>query len=803
MSTADIYRDFLEDLTSCEADEDVYRILQDIESLLRHSELRIARIAYLEVLNEFSEEDLKDFPNVKTGSISDPLTLDQHIYIITNGILKSYENGEVSVNEICQLTHSADGLKVLQNLLEEVPDTEQAELWNEKESAKAEKGELEQKIPRQPLKLQFSLIVRRVSIAAILTLIITFLLIPFYEKSKLGIHNLTPPLLDSPSLAKAGVVPEICIGPDLQTCLRKLINSNASSSRENEITSFKYGYLDEDKILDYVITGNGYVLCLSKKRGKIVVNWKFKLTPNCLDPEFLPSLEETLDYGQYYASPPDPEEPNKRRTDNQIFNKWIDLPPHPTVAEAWPILAPDLQILKICDYDGDGKSEVVLGFFGAVIILDSDGKQKEYTFEGNNHKSIKILDGLFFDQPWELYDLNDDGKMEFIIYRMIGHWTDFNTKAPLEIRDIDGNSLYVYNGELYNSRGLYVASHEGKEVWHLNLPYQCHRIDVKDWDDDDKPEIILDTHVSCNGYIMNYDLKSNDIVSKNFDLNTVPEEVLKGENILNESGFVDDLDVGFLILGMDNGPGEVEFWKDNIIPYCEIMYGDEGGLRPENHLCSRNISYIDSERIECLRYSATRNLKTNTFENWTMQSWIPNPQTKQFDISNGSINGFARLYNYQDSCMFGVKTDKGLRRILGICPGDQVSLIDEDFSVISTYKLENHKGESKVIWKDKSRDVVVFDVKDIDNNGQLEILVGFVDLSGESDNTTSLVKILTISPETEELIDFHPDSGCDGFVVAGKTILNASFEKIDGDDKYDILVTSSENVYFKSIKWDS
>ena len=556
----------------------------------------------------------------------------------------------------------------------------------------------------------------------------------------------------------------MCAGIDPQNCLIRLTSIDDTISHVNEFAHFKYSDLDDDGYLDFIFSGNGQVFCIDLKAN---VKWNFEVSKDSFDKEVMQSLATTAEYkrrdAQYFSEKPE-------------YKKWLDLPENPTLDEAWSALIQDIQLLKICDFDGDNSKEVLLWLYGAVIVLDKDGNQKFMDIEGVRHKSIKILDGIVHDRPWDLYDFDNDGKIEFIVYRMSGYPMDESGKIICP---------YQYDGEISNARGLYVASYLGKKLFHLNLPYLCQRIEVCDWDHDKNPEIVIDTHSPTNGYTVNYSESSRMIVGNNLNWSTIPGDYING---------TDDLSVGFLIMGFENGIGRVEFWKE---PHPYETFGKN---RPGLFFCSRYLNPGENGRLECI-YHGNYDPSTWEMTDWFMQPWLPNQQN-DFDKLDIVTGGYADLYHYQRAGLFGFETSKGFRRVFGFSPNGEVRLVDENYKMISSYEIDARQ-KTNTEWNGISKDAVIFDMKDLDKNGIPEILVGSGGFNSpiESERSkTSLIKILTFDPENENIVDFHPEANCDTFIADG-IVRYARFETIDNDDTMDVLVIS-DTVYFLSPRWE-
>ena len=62
---------------------------------------------------------------------------------------------------------------------------------------------------------------------------------------------------------------------------------------------------------------------------------------------------------------------------------------------------------------------------------------------------------------------------------------------------------------------------------------------------------MIDTHSSSNGYIVRYIDEFEGISYRNFDVTSIPDEYI---------GRIDDLNVGFVIAGMKDNTGEIEYW---------------------------------------------------------------------------------------------------------------------------------------------------------------------------------------------------------------------------------------------------
>lgn len=559
------------------------------------------------------------------------------------------------------------------------------------------------------------------------------------------------------------------------------IASDAISNfkRINEGGNFKYGDLDGDGVVEFVFAQSGHVICFDLEGNE---KWHFELAPDKLEPDYLDKLLEIAKYSRAYFSlyPGLPE--------NSPARVWLGLPPDPTLEQSWDTIKDNLKITKICDFESlnSGYKDVVLNLFGGVIVLDHKGNQKVFQIDGSPRRSITVLDGFRSDGPNEIADVNGDGKLEFIVYRMSGFPISKDWKSLIP-------SIYVYDGDVANSRGLYVASLDGKELWHLNMPYHCQRVEVCDWDNDNRNEILIDTHIPNNGYFVKYTPEYRAIVGYNFDWEHLPPDFPSEEN---------DGCSAIVIAGMADGKGQIEYWH-------RVSQED-----PYHFACSRFVNPGPNGRVDSIEYAVKYNGDKQPTSDCWYRPWISNiPHARDFTPLEKVDGGYINLYNMPGACLFGFDTEEGSRRVFGVNPLREIKLTDDMYKVLASYvfhppatsglmseirsafrDITEQSGASSsvagesLVWGPYSNDASVFDVKDFNNDGSKEILVGFGNfphagpvLGSPSD---SFVQVLS-----EKLQPFPAGNPWAPYPVKGP-VHDARFEDVNNDGRMEIVVIS-------------
>jgi len=548
---------------------------------------------------------------------------------------------------------------------------------------------------------------------------------------------------------------------------KSLVDPFSDPIIDDEQSSFKYfraADLDNDNRMDFIFAQDGHVVCLDLG-GQ--VKWNYQLTEESFDPEFVPKLLLTLKNKRIQAM---------HLPDANPDHPWALLPEEPSISDAIPLLRRDFRIFTICDFDNDKFQEVLMWLYGAIFVLNHDGTLQSFTIDNRTAKNIILLDGSYEDLPWEVNDINGDGELEFIIYKMSGFPLTIDGES-LYREQPDGSIAYIYNGEPYNARGIYVASHTGKELWHLNLPYHCHRIEVADWDNDNHKEILIDTHSSLNGYVVKYTDEYRSIIGHNFDWESIPAEFVDG---------VDDTGVAFIIVGMDNGIGQIEEWHEAFDFYLvSDPQNPDSLIRPDLFYCSRFIQGPEGGRIDLIEYGRPIDEQTLEKGEW---SWTPGY------LKNGEVSSLGTFYGghpmlaqFQNGIIFPFETSNGPGRVLGLCGQRKVVITDDRYNEIDSFKLDFPTENIPDIDSDPVRDVAVLDIEDIDNDGSPEVLAVFTNIGPAVDpplKPRSVVKILT-----KDLQPFHPELGWDTFDVPG-LVTSASFEYINDDEQLDIMIVS-------------
>jgi hypothetical protein len=547
--------------------------------------------------------------------------------------------------------------------------------------------------------------------------------------------------------------------------------------------NFKYGDVDSDGALDIVLADGGYVFCFGLDGQK---KWEpFKLTQDCFDPEFLEKLKISAQYLRNDSLHPN--QPASYRAE------WGWLPEDPSadpefLNKAWNPLKNDIQITDICNFDDDPENEVLITLFGGVIVLDHNGQQKTLEIDGHPAKQIILLDGSIDDLPNEIYDIDGDGKLEFLVYRMSSFPMTYDGKR------LYGNlpnpwDLYVYNEEIDNARGIYVASHEGKESWHLNLPYHCRNINVGDWNGDGKPELTLDLYLPENGYVVDYSDEFKSKVALNFDWSTFPwSSFPRGFTKLMDWNMDPDIQpdprtwsLAFIAMSMRDGQGRIEYFQPingsaNFLFFCSRFLGEDAG-----------------SQLDCMEYYIEwdKDLKNHTGNYWYVPWKYDSQQGRLVQLSKVE-GGYPDLWDFTTGGLFGFDTPEGPRRVFGRSPLSEIVLTDENYGEVALYRFNPQKNDRLIPWTRHSGDAVVFDVNDLDGDGSKEILAGFGCFNPGGDLEQPLYSAIKIL--TADLKPFHPELGWDTFVVQGP-ISEAKFKDLDGDHQMDILILA-DYAYF-------
>ncbi len=125
MRKVDIFKDYISLINS---DKDkIVEALDELESLLCDSAFSHQRIIYLQ---ELSGTHI-DYPDTEVFAFSNPLNREQYGACIEKGIIKAYQDGDVSAEQLMKLAHSVDGLRAFTDALVEISEKKHASVFKE------------------------------------------------------------------------------------------------------------------------------------------------------------------------------------------------------------------------------------------------------------------------------------------------------------------------------------------------------------------------------------------------------------------------------------------------------------------------------------------------------------------------------------------------------------------------------------------------------------------------------------------------------------------------------------------------
>ena len=127
MLKAEIFKDFLTELSSEIDEEKLTGMLRCLEMLLADPEASHKRIAYLEALADSASE----FPEIASFAIKDPLTKKQCAVCIEKGLDQAYRDGDVTKEELARLAHSVEGIRSFIDALLDIPEEHLAACWGQ------------------------------------------------------------------------------------------------------------------------------------------------------------------------------------------------------------------------------------------------------------------------------------------------------------------------------------------------------------------------------------------------------------------------------------------------------------------------------------------------------------------------------------------------------------------------------------------------------------------------------------------------------------------------------------------------
>ena len=544
------------------------------------------------------------------------------------------------------------------------------------------------------------------------------------------------------------------------------INITDAGGRFTGLDPIKYDDLEDDGEMEIILAREGYVICLDHKgEGK----WVFDIDKqkDMLEENFFDELEKSRKFWRSKAG-------------NFIFSdtRRKQIAGMENIDDAWPLIfGYQAHVVGIVDFNFDGFKDVLVHFPGAIFVLDhATGKPQDVVIDGKSRKFIKLLDGDFFTQPMAVENIQGDENYEFIIYRGT-NWPASEEGELLASRD---RGSYIYDGnQPFNNRGLYVASHEGKELWHLNLPYHCNHIEVGDLTGDGQIGIYLDTYLPNNGFEVRYKTKADrETASRNFIWDNWPEDIEALIDPLPSDVPADGKrESSIIILGVDNGLGTIK--------HLSTVEGDSDHF----YTSGRFVDFGEYENLQVVQYNDVLGDDPYWYRPWYFDG-------KEFEELEKVENLYPEM-RWQDG-LFGFDTGDGPRLVFGLSPDGIIRMVDERYTKIRDYHVELKTGSQGVPWK---CDAIVYDVEDIDNDGSPEILAGFGALhapwgyrnaDGYQNRDVPVMSVLKIL--TADFQPYHPELGWDTFEVVGP-VIQAGFEKLDSDDRMDIFVIS-DYVYF-------
>lgn len=544
------------------------------------------------------------------------------------------------------------------------------------------------------------------------------------------------------------------------------ITISETGGRFTSMDPIRYDDLEGDGETEIIFARDGYVICLDHKG---VGKWMFDIDTqkDMLKENFFDELEKSRGFWQ-------------KNSDNFIFNedRRMKIAGMKDIDTAWPVIfGYQAHIVGIVDFNRDGDKDVLVYFPGAIFVLDhATGEPQDVVIDGEPRKFIKLLDGDYFTKPMAIENIQGDDNYEFIIYR--------GTNCPASV---DGELLasrdrgrYVYDGnQPFNNRGLYVASHEGKELWHLNLPYHCGHIEVGDLTGNGQIGIYLDTYLPNNGFEVRYKTRADrETASRNFIWDNWPDDIEELIDPLSWDAPADGKrESAIIIIGVEDGSGTIK--------HLSKVDGDSKHF----YTVGRFVDFGEYESLQVVQYNDVLGEEPYWYRPWYFDG-------KEFEELEKMENLYPEM-RWQEG-LFGFDTGDGPRLVFGLSPQGIIRIVDERYTKIRDYRVELEIGSQSVPWK---CDAIVYDVEDIDNDGSPEILAGFGALhapwgyrnaDGYQNRDVPVMSVMKIL--TADLQPYHPELGWDTFEVVGP-VIQAGFEKLDSDDGMDIFVIS-DYVYF-------
>jgi hypothetical protein len=118
-----IFQDFASWISSDDPETRISAI-KALEDLIGDPEGMHLRINYLESLARAGSKESRISP------ISDPFSTADHINCVKKGLVKAYEKGDITADQIIRFASSVDGLRTFTDTLMDVPETLHATCWH-------------------------------------------------------------------------------------------------------------------------------------------------------------------------------------------------------------------------------------------------------------------------------------------------------------------------------------------------------------------------------------------------------------------------------------------------------------------------------------------------------------------------------------------------------------------------------------------------------------------------------------------------------------------------------------------------
>ena len=119
-----IFQDFVTGISS-EDKEIRISAIRELEELVGDPECMHLRINYLESLCRAGSKE----SNLGISPILDPFSTADHINCVKKGLVKAYEKGDITADQLSRFSSSVDGLRTFTDTLMAVPETLYASCW--------------------------------------------------------------------------------------------------------------------------------------------------------------------------------------------------------------------------------------------------------------------------------------------------------------------------------------------------------------------------------------------------------------------------------------------------------------------------------------------------------------------------------------------------------------------------------------------------------------------------------------------------------------------------------------------------